>query len=193
MTDTTSPSEYPDLDVGRIIETLDRHEVDYLLVGGLAASAHGAQRITYDFDALADHRDENLDRLAAALTELGAFYRSEGLSDDEARAITPPIDRVLLRNFSIATWRTDAGDLDVMTQMVGADGTPRQYDELLTASVEGTLSGVSVRVAALDDIIASKRHANRGKDQAALPELDRLARRQRRDLDLDVEDGLDIG
>jgi len=31
-------------------------------------------------------------------------------------------------------------------------------------------------------------HANRGKDQAALPELDRLARRQKRDLDLDDDD-----
>ena len=190
MTDTTSPSEHPDLDVVRIIETLDRHEVDYLLVGGLAASAHGARRVTYDFDALADHRDENLDRLAGALTELGAFYRTDGLSDAEARAITPTIDRTLLRNFSIATWRTDAGDLDVMTQMAGAGGAPRRYDQLVDASIESELAGATVRVAALDDVIASKRHANRGKDQAALPELDRIARRQRRELD--VDDGFDI-
>lgn len=132
---------------------------------------------------MADRSDDNLDRLASALIELGARYRVEGLSDAEARGLPTRIDRQTLRNAAISTWRTDAGDLDVMTEMPVADGVRRHYDELVDASIDGRLSGASVRIAALDDIIASKRHANRGKDQATLPKLDPISRRQHRDLD----------
>ena len=65
----TSGSE---LDDERLTETLDRYQVDYLLVGGLGAGAYGALRPTTDFDCLAERSTENLDRLAAAMKELGA-------------------------------------------------------------------------------------------------------------------------
>ncbi len=192
MTNTTSPSEHDDLDPARIIETLERHHVDYLLVGGLAAAAYGATRPTYDFDCLAERSNDNLDRLADALNELGAFYRVDGLTDDEARALPTTIDRHTLSNAAISTWRIDAGDLDVMTKMPVANGVRRSYGDLVDASTHGRLGGNHVRIAALDDIIASKRHANRGKDQAALPELDRIARRHERDLDVGVDNDIDI-
>ena len=74
-----------------------------------------------------------------------------------------------------------------MTEMTVGRGQPRSYDDLYDASSVITLRGGPVRIAALDDIIASKRHANRGKDQAALPELERLARQR------DLTDGIDLG
>lgn len=192
MTDTTPPSDGLDgLDPGRIISTLGQHGVDYLLVGGLAPAAHGATRPTYDFDCLADRSDANLDRLASALVELGARYRVGGLTDAEARALPTIIDRRTLGSASISTWRTDAGDVDVMTEMSIAKGVRRQYDELVEASKEVRISNDVVRIAALDDIIASKRYANRSKDQAALLELDQIARRQRRELEQDLDD-LDV-
>ncbi len=193
MTDTTPPADGHDgLDTGRIISTLEQHGVDYILVGGLAAAAHGATRLTYDFDCLADRSDDNLDRLASALVELGARYRVGGLTDAEARALPTIIDRRTLGSAAISTWRTDAGDVDVMTEMSVGKGVRRQYDELVETSIEVRISNDVVRIAALDDIIASKRYANRGKDQAALPELDQIARRQRRDLEQDLDGDLDI-
>lgn len=192
MTNPTSPSDdNPVLDPGRIIGTLDRHNVDYILVGGLGAAAHGATRPTYDFDALTSRTDDNLDRVAAALTELGGFYRVDGLTDDEARALPTVIDRHTLRNATISTWRTDAGDVDILTEMPGVDGQPHTYADLHATAIDGRLRGEAVRVAALDDIIASKRYANRSKDQQALPELNRLARRQHIDNDID-ENGLGL-
>lgn len=191
MSPPISPSDGPELDPLRIIDTLRRHDVDYLLVGGLAAGAHGATRATYDFDALAEPSGPNLERLAAALRELGAFYRVAGLSDDEARVLPTRIDRHTLRNAAISTWRTDAGDLDVMTEMPVGANDRRTYSDLIDASATATLLGGPVRIAALDDIIASKRHADRSKDRAALPELDRLAR-QARDSDMDDDDRLGI-
>jgi hypothetical protein len=65
-------------DVGRIVETLGRHDVEYLLVGGVAASSHGAGRPTFDFDCLAQRTSENLERLANAMRELNARLRVEG-------------------------------------------------------------------------------------------------------------------
>jgi hypothetical protein len=64
---TTEP---PTLDVEQILAALTRHGVEFLLVGGVAAIAHGARRLTVDLDCLALRTSENLDRLAEALRDL---------------------------------------------------------------------------------------------------------------------------
>ena len=56
----------------------------------------------------------------------------------------------------------------------------RKYEDLAARSQVLDYSGVSVRVAGLDDIIVSKEWANRPKDRAALPELHELHDRWRR-------------
>ncbi len=68
----------------RLVEALHRHGVEYLVVGGVAARAYGASRETKDFDCLVRRARDNLDRLAAAMRELNARLRIEGLSDAEA-------------------------------------------------------------------------------------------------------------
>lgn len=69
------PAEPPDFDLERILTTLDRHDVRYLLVGGLGARAHGATRPTQDVDFVLHSTRENLERLATAMRELGARLR----------------------------------------------------------------------------------------------------------------------
>ena len=173
----STSDDHVNLDTTRIIETLERHRVEYLLVGGLGAVAHGATRATFDFDALASRSPDNLDRLADALNELRARYRVEGLDDETLRQVTPLLVR---RNFEVAaisTWRTDAGDIDVLTEMSTAPGRAFTFDDLTANAVSARLGEAHVRIAALGEIIASKRHANRGKDKAALPELERLLAR----------------
>jgi hypothetical protein len=70
-----SDDEAPPLDAERILSTLDRHGVVYLLVGGLSATAYGARRLTKDFDCLPARNEENLRRLAEAMGELNARLR----------------------------------------------------------------------------------------------------------------------
>jgi hypothetical protein len=65
-------------DLDRILTTLERHLVEYVMVGGLGAPAHGATRPTLDVDFVPRSTSENLDRLAAALRELGARLRVGG-------------------------------------------------------------------------------------------------------------------
>ena len=50
----------------RLIEVLDRYEVEYLIVGGAAAYAYGAERPTDDADCVVRREPTNLDRLAGA-------------------------------------------------------------------------------------------------------------------------------
>ena len=176
-----------ELDDERLTETLARHRVDYLLVGGMGAGAYGALRETSDFDCLAERSIENLDRLAAAMKELGARLRVEGLSDKESATLTVPLDGAWLRNQEITTWRTDAGDFDVLCNMPARDGTRKRYEDFIDRAEHVEMYTSVVTVAALDDIIASKQWANRPKDIDALPELLALADR------LDTEpDGLDL-
>jgi hypothetical protein len=113
--------------------------------------------------------------VAAALRELGAYLRVAGLSDEEARALPAQLDGYSLARIEISTWRTDAGDLDILVNIPGADGRRRRYEDLVDAAtiVQGT--GFAIRAAALKDIIASKQWADRPKDREALPELHHLA------------------
>ena len=164
-------SEPPALDVDRILATLERHHVEFVLVGGVAAIAHGARRPTADVDCLARRTAENLDRLAAALHELNARLRVHGLPDDEAALLPTRLDRDTLARMEISTWRTDAGDFDVLADIPARNGRRVRYDELLSRAEVQDLHGIAVYVAALSDVIASKEWANRPKDRAALPEL----------------------
>lgn len=168
-------SEAGRLDVRRILEVLDRYRVDYVLVGGLAAAAHGATRATYDLDCCPDYTGDNLDRLAAAMVELDARLRVEGLGEDERLSF--PIDRHSLARLEVSTWRTDAGDLDILIGIPDLSGRIVRYEELATRAEHLELLGVGVAAVSLDDLVASKEWAGRPKDHEALPELRRLRSR----------------
>ena len=103
----------PPHDLPRLIEVLDRYEVEYLIVGGAAAYAYGAERPTDDADCVVRRERTNLDRLAGALRELHARLRVGGMSDAEARALPVQIDGTTLDMAGMSTWMTDAGPFDV--------------------------------------------------------------------------------
>ena len=166
-------------DPDRVLATLDCHEVEYLLVGGLAARAHGAQRKTADVDCVPNTTVENLVRVAAALVELNARLRVGGMSDDEASRLPITMDAETLLAFGSSTWMTDAGPLDLLVELRDRDGDRHGYSDLLARAVGYEVGEVSVLLASLDDIVASKEFAGREKDLEALPELNDLLRRQR--------------
>ena len=163
-------------DVPRIVEALARRGVEYLLVGGVAAAAHGAERLTGDADTVVRRTTENLAATAAVLRDLNAHLFVEGLSDDEARELPVQIDALTLNRMKISTWRTDAGDVDVLVEIPARDGIRLTYEDLLPRAVDAPYGAdrIVVHIASLDDIIASKQWANRPKDHDALPELLRL-------------------
>ena len=92
-------------------------------------------------------------------------------SDDEAGRLPVQLDEQTLAGMEISTWRTEAGDFDVLVDLPDSTGRRRSFDELAGRARSLDVDRIAVRVAALDDVIASKEWANRPKDHEALPEL----------------------
>jgi hypothetical protein len=146
-----------------IFAALDRHQVRYIVIGGLAAVLQGSPIVTRDVDICPARDRENLRQLAAALRDLGARLRVEGVPE----GLPFPFDDVFIANTQILTLTTPHGDLDLSQVPSGTGG----YDDLAQQAVRLELAGCTVSVASLDDVIRSKEAANREKDKAALPTL----------------------
>jgi hypothetical protein len=164
-------TEGPAHDLPRLIQVLDRHEVEYLVVGGAAAVAYGAKRPTEDADCVVRRERTNLARMAEALCELNARLRVAGLTDDEAKQLPVQIDAKALEFAGMTTWMTDAGPFDVLAGLEAADGRLKPYEELAERSTLLHGDGFVIRAASLDDIIEAKERADRPKDREGLPEL----------------------
>jgi hypothetical protein len=137
-----------------------------VLIGGLAATLHGSTVRTGDADICPAETHENLVRLAAALTELGARLRSA----DAPGGVPFTCDPTFLSRVALCNFTTRYGDLDIAFAPAGTTG----YDDLRRHAVTYDLDGLLVPVASIEDIVRSKRAANRAKDRAALPELEAL-------------------
>lgn len=158
----------PDLD--RVIGALAAHSVRYVLIGGLAAAAHGSTLPTEDIDVVPARDRANLDKLAAALGKIGARIRSE---DEPAGVEFPCTGAFLAAMPAMLNLTTDAGDVDLV---MAPAGFPDGHAALEAGAIDIVLDdGLTIRVASLADIIRSKRAANRPKDIAALPYLEALA------------------
>jgi hypothetical protein len=163
-----------DLDAAGIVAVLNRRGVDYVVIGAFAAIAHQAPiPVTRDIDLTPATGPANLTRLSAALSELGARIRTEGVPDGLPFAHDA---RSLARS---ATWNLvcPLGEFDIDFSPAAFD---RGYRDLAPRSRLVRVGGVDVRVADLADVIRSKEAAGRPKDVRVLPTLYRhLADRDR--------------
>ena len=151
-----------------ILRVLDAHQVEFLVVGGIAARLRGAPLLTQDVDITPATDRANLERLASALEDLEARLRTA----TEPNGVSFPFDGGLLGNANVWTLVTKHGDLDLVVSPAGTDGYRdliRDADELKVA----TEPDLAVQVASLADVIRSKEAAGREKDRAALPLLRR--------------------
>jgi hypothetical protein len=146
-----------------MIKVLAEHEVDCVLLGGLAAVLHGSPATTNDADIMPEHSPANLQRLADALRVLDARLRVATEPDGVAFDPHP----ALLASMSMLNTTTRFGDLDVAISPSGIDS----YEALDRSAVVFDVDGIAIRVAALDDIIRSKQAADRPKDRVVLPLL----------------------
>jgi len=148
-----------------ILQVLARHEVDFILVGGMAAIIAGAPISTFDLDIVVAKTAENMQRLLPALQEMDARYL-----DPAGRHIVPDADK--LATFKTHLLVTSLGALDVMVTI----GAGLSYADLIGDTQVSDVAGVQVRVLGLETVILSKEQANRDKDRATLPILRRTLR-----------------
>ena len=146
-----------------MLSRLVASKVRFVVVGGLAAAAHGSSRVTNDLDICYDALDSrNVEALAKVLGRWHAYPRGveEGL---------PFImDQRTLRGAPILTLTTSEGDIDVMDRIAGIG----DYAEVRKHSEKIAALGVNFRVLDLPSLIKAKRAAGRPRDFEHLPELE---------------------
>lgn len=159
------------LDPERIITTLARRGVKYVLIGAVAARLQGFPRMTADADITPARDPDNLRRLAAALRELKARVYTESVPEGLAFDCTP----ATLARADLWSLVTSAGRLDVAFSPSGTDG----YDDLIRHAVPFDVFGVRLEAASLEDIVRSKVAADRPQDRQDVVILREMLRRQR--------------
>jgi hypothetical protein len=162
------PSE--PLDAYQLVAALTGHDVDFVVIGGVALQAHGHVRTTLDLDVVAAWTPENMRRLAPALSELSATLRGV-----DADLLGLDIgDAETLLNGGNFLMHTRHGDLDVFAIDQTA-GAPARYDDLRARAVAVEIRGVTLLIAHPDDLIRMKTAASQFRH--------RPAQKRRQDLD----------
>jgi hypothetical protein len=153
-----------------MLEGLVTADIEFVVIGGVAARAHGSPRITEDLDICHSTATGNLDRLAELLAEWNAY----------PRGVEPGLpfimDRRTLTTNPILTLTTDEGALDLFDIVEGVG----DFKTVRRASVD--VDGGDVRFLALDlpGLVKAKKAAGRPKDLDQLPELEALIELRRK-------------
>ena len=135
------------------LESLNRAEVDYLLVGGFAVNHYGYHRFTEDIDFWIGATDENFAKLLDAIRH---FFGED----------LPGLDMNFLENNETLFLGRVPTKIEVIQNASGVtftDAYPRR--------VETTLDGIPVKLISLADLRANKKASGRHKDLADLENL----------------------
>lgn len=147
-----------------VLAVLANRQVRFVVIGGIAASLQGSTTITNDFDICYSRDDDNLERLAAALTEVKA----------SPRGVREPVPFLLdartLKAGLNLTFDTKYGPFDCLGEVGGGF----DYEQLRRNADGMALVGTTVSVASIDDLIRMKRAAGRNKDLIEIENLSAL-------------------
>ncbi len=157
-------------DYKKLIPLLVRHQVNFVIIGGVAAVVHGSARLTFDLDVVYARDEENILRLVQALKPHSPYLRG-----------APPglpfvFDAETVQRGLNFTLTTDLGNLDLLGEVVGG-GT---YEDLLPHSEEIEMFGVTCLCLGLERLIHIKRAAGRPKDFEAIAELEAILEERQR-------------
>ena len=151
-----------------LLRTLALAQVDFVLVGGVAAAAHGSPRATQDLDIVYSRTAENLGRLVSALGPVKPYLRG-----------APPglpfrFDASTLKAGLNFTLTTDLGWIDLLGEIAGCG----RYEDIVTHAVRIDVFGAACQVLDLETLIQSKRAVGRPKDFEDLAELEIIRARK---------------
>jgi hypothetical protein len=155
-------------DVNGMLRALLQNDVEFIVVGGVAATIHGSARVTQDLDVVYGRSPKNIERLVAALRGHRPYPRGAppGLPFEWSTET--------LRQGLNFTLETDLGNLDLLGEIVGGGG----YSDLEPHSIEIAAFGFELRCLDLDTLIRVKLAAGRLRDLETVAEL-RIIREER--------------
>lgn len=144
----------------QIFQALEKNDIRYLIVGGLAVNLHGPRRYTADIDILLALEAENLEKMTKVMHSLGYIERLPvdlaTLSD--VAQVKKWLKEKGMTAFTFLSNRGQRVDIDILA------GHSLKFDEFDTRRVLIDAGGLMVPVISLDDLIELKKEANRGKD-----------------------------
>ena len=158
-------------DYAALLPLLVSNDVEFIIVGGAAATAHGSARLTLDLDIVYARDAANLERIVRALANTEPYLRGAppGLPFEWSVET--------LRNGLNFTLTTSLGAVDLLGEIAGGGG----YDELKSQTVSIEISGVECWCLSLERLIEVKRAAGRPKDFEAIAELEQILEQRRQE------------
>jgi len=157
-------------DLSALLEALTKADIEFILVGGLAAVAQGAPITTMDMDIVYRQSNDNIKKLLAFLKKVDAIHRRP---DDK---ILKPQKRDLSGR-GHALFTTRFGPLDVLAVIEEERG----YDDLLPDTIEIEFRGQTVRMLSLKTLVELKQSSRDPKDRQKLPVLQETLRQSSTD------------
>jgi predicted nucleotidyltransferase len=151
-------------DFNALLRLLTENEVEFIIVGGAAATAHGSARLTLDLDVVYKRSSENIVRVVNALAPIKPYLRGApaGLPFHwSVETIAKGLNFTLI---------TTLGALDLLGEIVGGGG----YEQLSAETIEVDIAGVKCLCLNLERLIKVKRAAGRPKDLETIAELQQI-------------------
>jgi hypothetical protein len=152
-----------------LLERLLATDIEFILVGGLAAVVHGAPIASLEVDVVHHRTPENVDRLLRFLADIKARYRGR------SAPLLPPSRSVLLGP-GHSLLHTDFGQLDLLGAIEGG----ADYEQLLPNSTVIAVNGRPLRLLTLETIVAQAKASADAKAKLRLPILEATLRRRKR-------------
>jgi predicted nucleotidyltransferase len=153
-----------------LLRVLHDAEVQFVLIGGVAAILHGSARATFDVDVVYSRTRPNIQKLAACLASYRPYLRGAPLG------LPFQFDETVIRNGLNFTLATSVGDLDLLGEVVGGGN----YEQLLPKAIDIEAFGFHFKCVSLEQLIQLKRAAGRPKDMESIAELQSLLDERRK-------------
>ena len=153
-----------------LLAALATNDVEFVIIGGLAATLHGSARVTYDLDIVYKRTPENLARIVAALLPYQPYLRGvpEGLPFQ--------FDVETLKRGLNFTFTTSVGPIDLLGELSGIGS----YEAVRARANSATLFDRTYLFIDLEGLITAKRAAGRPKDLETIAELEAIREERRR-------------
>lgn len=150
-----------------LVRRLIAAEVEFVLVGGFAAVAHGVTLVTRDVDICCRFTETNLMRIQKAFADLHPVHRPR---TDLPLNLTPE-QCARLKNLYL---KTDLGFVDCLSEILGVG----DFDEVFRQAIEVELPSGKCRVLDIAVLISAKEAMNRDHDKIAVKQLKEIKKRQ---------------
>jgi len=146
------------------IDLLNKHGVEYVLVGGMAVNLHGYRRSTGDMDVFVNPTQANHVKLRKVHADFGMHMGEMELVDDFMDT----------KKYDVFTFGISPVQIDLMTACKGII-----FEEAFSNSIKFSLdNNIKVSVVDYRELMITKKAAGRLRDKADIEELEKVKKKK---------------